>query len=81
MTDPRNEVFVDIEDLVQDARPIDDNDWGSDRQVTAEYDLYEALMETYGYDFVTYWEHKSIKMTTEESLDLVLSMIESGDWK
>lgn len=81
MTDPRNEIFVDIEGLVEDARPIDYNDYGSDRQVVAECDLYEALMETYGYDFITYFEHKSIKMTTEESLDFVLKMIESGDWK
>ena len=81
MIDERNKIHIDIEGLIQDARPIDDDDWGSDRQVTAEYDLYEELMSIYGYDFVQYWEHKSFKMTTEESLDLVLNMIESGDWK
>ena len=81
MIDERNKIHIDIEGLVEDARPINDDDWGSDRQVTAEYDLYEALMKVYGYDFVQYWEHKSFKMTTEESLDLVLNMIESGDWK
>ncbi len=71
-----------IEELIEDARPTNDDDWGSDRQVDAETELWDKLLEIYGIDFHYYIENKSMmcKMTTDECLDFITEQIKSGDW-
>ena len=66
-----------FEQLINEARPINDDDWGSDRQVDAETLLYDAVVETFGEDFTAYWLDKTqfCKMTIDESLDFLYNEI------
>ena len=56
--EPRNS----IEQLAVNAIPIDDHDWGSDRQVNAENDFFHAVGE---YLTASFYED-NLKATTEE---------------
>jgi hypothetical protein len=68
-------------EMIELARPMSDSDWGSDRQVDAEADLFDYLVDNYD-GLATYIEDKSMycKMTTDECLDLIKKEIISGEW-
>ena len=69
--------------LIDNARPINDYDWGSDRQLQAECDLWNFVLDNYGIELYNHIEETSVawKMTTDEYLDFVKKEIESGKWK
>jgi hypothetical protein len=69
--------------LIDNARPINDDDWGSDRQLQAECDLWNFVLDNYGIELYNHIEETSVawKMTTDEYLDFVKKEIESGKWK
>ena len=58
-----------FEKLAAAARPIDDADWGSERQIAAENRFFRALF--YHYPALDTWsfERWCLKATTEEMLD------------
>lgn len=61
-----------IADLAAAARPINDDDWGTDRQITAENTLFERVRELISreaYDSLTDW---CLKATTNEMIDEAL---------
>jgi hypothetical protein len=80
MTQKEN-TMTKLDDLIESARPINDDDWGSDRQVDAEADLFDYLVENFD-GLATYVEDKSLycKMTTDECLNLIANEIKSGKW-
>ena len=77
MYDERNQQHINFEELIQCARPINDDDWGSDRQVDAETFLYDSVVETFDEEFAAYWLDKTeyCKMTIDESLDFLYNEI------
>ena len=77
MYDERNQQHINFEELIQCAKPISDDDYGSDRQVDAEIVLYDSVRETFGEEFAAYWVDKSefCRMTVDESLDFIYNEI------
>jgi hypothetical protein len=67
-----------IEKLAADARPINDADWGSDRQINAiNLFFYHAECErpdAFGEDFETY----CLKATDEEMIDECLRRLRAS---
>lgn len=65
--------------LARKAKPISDDDWGSDRQIDAESELYRDLLKVFGSDSMADLEDKSMahKATVDESLDNVIEFIKS----
>ncbi len=64
-----------IEALAQAARPINDNDWGSDRQIKAENKLFAAikpLIQRTEWDAL---EAYCLKATTDEMIDEALRIM------
>ena len=78
MYDERNQQHIDFGELIQCARPINDDDWGSDRQVDAETFLYDSVVEVFDEEFAAYWLDKTefCKMTLDESLNFLYNEIE-----
>jgi hypothetical protein len=61
--------------LADSARPIDDDDWGSDRQVTAQNKFFiviESLMSAEDFSDLETW---CLKATTDEMIDEALRRV------
>jgi len=69
--------------LIENARPINDDDWGSERQLQAECDLWNFVLDNYGIELYNHAQETSVtnKMTTDEYLDFLKTEIESGKWQ
>jgi hypothetical protein len=62
----------DIPFLTADARPINEDDWGSERQVNAANKLYYAMEDFLSPDAFAEWIAYGEKATEEESCDFAL---------
>ena len=64
--------------LIENARPINDDDWASERQLQAECDLWNFVLDNYGVELYNYIQETSVtnKMTTDEYLDFLKAEIE-----
>lgn len=61
--------------LAQAARPIDDKDWGSERQIAAE-NAFCAYVETLMHPMVfDEWSVYALKATTDEMIDWALKAL------
>lgn len=61
--------------LIKDARPIDDDDWGTDRQINADnafWDEFEKVVSTEQWGEA---EDYNLKATTDERLDNALQIL------
>lgn len=65
--------ITDITALAADARPIDDSDWGSDRQIEAENRFHEALKRVLGE--TPEYDDWCLKATSVEIIDEGLRMV------
>lgn len=68
--------MAEFERLAQDARPVDEEDWGSERQVDAENAFYDAIGFT-DYDIALGEGFRDFvhKATTDEGLDEALRLL------
>ena len=75
--------MYDFAKLINNARPMGYKDEGSERQIDAECELHDALLDHYGKDLVVYWINKveMCRMTADESLNFLADELKSGDWK
>lgn len=70
--------LIELKVLSNDALPIDENDWGSERQVEAENKFWDALKAHIGdenYDKLSE-DIESLKMDVEEMISFALGKIE-----
>lgn len=51
-----------------DALPLDDNDWGSERQIDAENAFVDLLTEIAGDNWVEEWIASTLKHNTYEAI-------------
>ena len=70
--------------LADDARPINDYDWGSERQVKAETKLCDEVLTHLGEGIALAWEESamSFKMDDDDIIDWIknyISSIEEGE--
>lgn len=63
----------DLRDMAQTARPTEDSEWGSDRQINAENIFCAALERYITPDGWSKFEDYALKATTEEMLDCGLT--------
>jgi hypothetical protein len=63
------------EDLANDARPIDDADWGSDRQIAAENKLFAFVRTLLSEAEFEKLQVFCLKATTEEMIDEALLLV------
>lgn len=68
------EDMADLHAMAEAARPINDQDWGSDRQIAAENDFHEQIVEMFGCGNDGFSDEVSCfvtgtKMTTDEAID------------
>jgi hypothetical protein len=66
---------VECEILADAARPINDADWGSDRQVEAENRLFEFVRSILSDDEFERLEAFCLKATSEEMIDEALLLV------
>lgn len=71
-----------LEELAREARPIHDEDYGSDRQIAAENRFYEELAHRYPVTFSEdgdgEYAHWALKATTEERIDYAMQLVREG---
>jgi len=64
-----------IEALATAARPVNDNDWGSDRQIAAENKFFRAVKATLTPAEFYELEGYCLKATTDEMIDEALRLV------
>lgn len=68
-----------IIELAADARPLNDDDWGSDRQLEAENKFGEAVEQEFRsrgeLEKLAAWERYALKATTEETISEALRLL------
>lgn len=74
MVIPANSLAT-IEALAQAARPINDDDWGSERQVGAEDKFLELTEEWLTAKQLGDWADYALKATTDEWIDYGLMLV------
>lgn len=70
--------FSEFEAMAKPAYPIDDDDYGSDRQVDAENAFIEYVESRLPQIYTKEFEVWSLKATTEERLDETLERIKKA---
>ena len=72
--------LADLEILAERARPLNDDDWGSERQIDAENAFFAACEEAYPHLFHEDSEFSqwALKATTEEMIDHALTLIRNS---
>lgn len=80
MLEPTNQMKLttDIETLIAQARPIDDSDYGSERQIEAENAVYLYVESVLSAKQFAAFEHYANKATVDERLDAALYVV-NGD--
>lgn len=66
---------VNFDELAAAARPIDDADWGSDRQINAQNAFFDAIEARYPNLFDNDFGSFAIKATTKELIDEALKLV------
>ena len=61
--------------LAEIAKPIDDDDWGSERQIAAENRFHDFVQSCFPSAWTWELEQWCLKATTEEMLDEVLASV------
>lgn len=67
-----------LDDLATAARPLDDEDWGSDTQIEAENDFFEAVSKVLDPAAMCGLEDYCHKATTNEMIDEALRLTGEG---
>lgn len=75
-----NQKLTDLEVLAGSARPLNDQDWGSERQIEAENAFFTACEEAYPHLFHEGSEFSewALKATSEEMIDHALTLIRNA---
>jgi len=70
-----------IENIIAQARPLNDEDWGSERQITLENEVYSYLEEVLTPAQLEAFENYANKATVNERLDAALYVVNGDvDW-
>lgn len=75
MTKDKPMTFHQFEALAAPAYPLNDDDWGSNRQLDAENAFFETVERELPGIFSVEFTHWLLKATTEEMLDETLNRI------
>ncbi|WP_264048953.1 hypothetical protein [Methylobacterium flocculans] len=69
--------LTDLDALAKSARPLDDDDWGSDRQIEAENAFFGACEEEFSnlFDEDSAFADFALKATSEERIDKALRLV------
>ena len=67
-------IYKNIQKLEQDARPINDDDWGSERQIDAEIAFFEKVQSVVSTESFEKLEDYCLKATTDEMIDEALKI-------
>jgi hypothetical protein len=68
---------VDFVKLAKDALPINDDDWGSDRQIDAENLFFNEVEKVLDAETFAAFENYCLKATTDERVEEALRLLES----
>lgn len=71
--------LAELEEMARIARPIDDDEWGSERQIEAENDFFDAcedaLPEVFDRESDTDFNRFCLKATSNEMIDEALKIL------
>ena len=65
---------MNLEAMAKEARPVNDADWGSERQIEAENRFYEKALATMGGDDRHDFEMWALKATSEEAIEEAIKL-------
>ena len=71
------EMIERFEALAQAARPVDDNDWGSTRQIGAENKFFKSVEALLPDDQFAALTRYCLKATSDEAIDEALRLVRS----
>lgn len=72
-------MIININELAKDARPINDNDWGSERQIRAENEFFAEVENRVTRAQFAKLDAYCLKATTEERIDAALVLIAANE--
>lgn len=70
-----------MRDLASAARPIDESDYGSERQIAAQNRFYDAIMNRLSAEANESLDSYCLKATTDEGIDYALSLYAARNGK
>lgn len=72
-----SETLTDLDALAKGARPLDDEDWGSDRQIESENAFFDACEGAFPelFDEGSAFADFALKATSEERIDEALRLV------
>ena len=77
-SNPMKMTYAEIEKLAAAAKPLNDDEWGSERQIDAENAFFDAVKEMVSKEVFEGLESYCLKATTDEMIEAGLQAVRRG---